>query len=162
VGYKNVSKGSNRIQTFEGGGKVAPDLLEKLASALEVSPDEVRQLAAEDYQNWLRWAEEPIRPYVVIRHMASVYERVELPDDVLEPEQAEIYAARLAREQKRTVCLVLSRKSSMYFDATGQITGRQEALPDAFSEPFAMVGGKRVQFHFSGGDVLRPIEEPGT
>jgi hypothetical protein len=33
--------------------------------------------------------------------------------------------------------------------------------PDVPCEPFAMIGGKRVQFDFSGGAVLRPIDEPG-
>ena len=49
LGYKNVSGGCNRIQAFERGGKVRPDLLGKLAEVLEVSPDQIRQLAAEDY-----------------------------------------------------------------------------------------------------------------
>ena len=37
LGYKNVSGGCNRIQAFERGGKVRPDLLGKLAEVLEVS-----------------------------------------------------------------------------------------------------------------------------
>jgi transcriptional regulator with XRE-family HTH domain len=41
VGYGNLNKGSNRIQRFEAGGKIMPDLFAKLASILEVSPDEV-------------------------------------------------------------------------------------------------------------------------
>src|SRR5690242_2016092 len=65
TGYQNLSRGSNRIQTFEGGGKVAADLLGKLATALDIRPDEVHRLATEDYREWLRWAEEPIRPHLV-------------------------------------------------------------------------------------------------
>ena len=41
AGYQNLNKGSNRIQRFEAGGKIMPDLFAKLASILEVSPDEV-------------------------------------------------------------------------------------------------------------------------
>src|SRR3954454_21930950 len=90
VGYRNLNKGKKRLQTFEGGGKVAPDLLDKLATALEVSPDEVRRLADEDYREWLRWANELVRSYVVLRFMACVYQRIELPDEALEPGPAEV------------------------------------------------------------------------
>jgi transcriptional regulator with XRE-family HTH domain len=161
VGYSNLSRGSNRIQAFESGGKVAPDLLSKLASALEISPDEVRRLAAADYRDWLDWASEPIRPHIVLRHMACVYQRLELPDDALAPEAAEAFAARLAAEKKRMVCLVLSRRLSIGFDATGKEYQRLEAAPDVPCEPYALIGGKRVQFDFDGGDVLRSIDEPG-
>jgi transcriptional regulator with XRE-family HTH domain len=119
VGYQNVSRGSNRIHKFESGGKVAPDLFARLASALEICPDQVRALAAEDYREWLAWANEPMRPYVVIRHLACIYQRIELPDDALDPEAAEAFAARLARERNRMVCLVLNRRLSVGFDATG-------------------------------------------
>jgi transcriptional regulator with XRE-family HTH domain len=40
AGYGNLNKGSNRIQRFKSGGKIIPDLFAKLASILEVNPDE--------------------------------------------------------------------------------------------------------------------------
>ena len=161
AGYRNVSRGSNRIQRFEAGDRIAPDLLGKLTEVLEIHTDEVRRCAAKDYNDWLAWASEPIRPHLVLRWMACVYQRVELPDDALAPETAEAYAAGLARERKMMVCLVLSRRISVYFDGTGQVHQRLEASPDVPCEPFAMICGKRVQFDFSGGAVLRPIDEPG-
>jgi transcriptional regulator with XRE-family HTH domain len=160
LGYRNVTRGSNRIKTFEAGGKVAPELLAKLASALAIGDDEVRRLAAEDYREWLRWADEPVRPYLVIRHLACVYERVALPDDALDPATAEAFAARLARERKRRVCLVLSRRLSVGFDVTGRMGSRLEATPDVPCAPYAVIGGRRCQFDFRGGVVLRPIDEP--
>jgi hypothetical protein len=88
-----------------------------------------------------------------------VYQRVELPDDALAPETAEAYAAGLARERKMMVSLVLSRRLSVGFDATGREFNRLEASPDVPCEPFAVIGGKRVQFDFSGGPVLRTIDD---
>ena len=67
LGYSNVSKGSNRIQAFEGGGKITPDLLGRLAEVLAIRPDEIQREAFKDYKDWLAWASEPIRPYVVVR-----------------------------------------------------------------------------------------------
>src|SRR4051812_17093587 len=42
LGYRNVTRGCNRIRKFEAGGKVAPDLLSKLAEALGVTPAEIQ------------------------------------------------------------------------------------------------------------------------
>jgi Helix-turn-helix domain len=161
AGYENLGRGSNRIHRFEGGGKVAPDLLSRLAGVLGVGAHEVRRLVAEDYRDWLAWADEPRRPYVVVRHIACVYERLELPDDALASEAAEAFAGRLAREKRRMVCLVMSRRLSVHFDADGTVSGRQEATPDVPCEPYALIGGKRFQFDFGGGEILRPIDEAG-
>jgi hypothetical protein len=93
--------------------------------------------------------------------MACVYQRFELPENARSPEAAEAYAACLARERKLMVCLVQSRRLSVYFDNLGQVEQRLEASPEVPCEPYAVIGGKRVQFNFSGGAVLRPIDEPG-
>jgi hypothetical protein len=159
AGYRNLGRGSNRIHRFEAGDRIAPDLLGKLTEVLEIHPDQVRRCAAEDYNDWLTWASEPIRPHLVLRWIACVYQRVELPDDALAPETAEAYAAGLARERKLRVCLVLSRRLSVYFDGTGQVSQRLEAAPDVPCAPYAVIGGKRVQCDFTGADVLKPIDE---
>ncbi len=161
VGYTNVTRGCNRIRGFEAGGKVAPDLLSKLAEALGVTPAEIQRALGEDYRDWLAWAEEPVRPHLVVRSMACVYQRVELPDDALDPGAAGSFASRLAVERKLKVCLVLSRRLSVWYDATGAECGRAEATPEMPCEPYAVIGGRRVQFDFGGADVLRPIDEPG-
>jgi len=43
VSYVYLSRGSNRVQTFEGGGKMARDLLLKLPEVRVAGPDEVRR-----------------------------------------------------------------------------------------------------------------------
>jgi transcriptional regulator with XRE-family HTH domain len=158
VGYGNLNKGSNRIQRFESGGKILPDLFAKLASILEVNPDEISRSLAEDYQEWLSWANEPIRPYVVMRLMACVYQQSQLPDDALTIEAAKDHAARLARDSKKMVWLVLSRRVSIGFDETGKEGLPIEATPNMPCVPHLIIGGKRVQFDFTGGNTLRQIE----
>ena len=159
LGYRNVSKGANRIRAFEGGGKVHPALLGNLADVLEIGPDEIRRLVAEDYRDWLAWADEPIRPHVVVRLMACVYQRVQLPDDALDPEAAEAFAAEVARGRRLRTWLVLSRRVSVAFDVEGKRRGRLEATPEMPCEPFAVVGGNRVQFD-DAGVAVRPIDGP--
>jgi transcriptional regulator with XRE-family HTH domain len=161
LGYRNVTKGCNRIQKFEAGGTIAPDLLAGLSDILGISPDEIRQSLGEDYREWLTWANEPVRPYVVVRYMACVYSRVELPEDALAPEAAKVFASDLARERKMMVCLVMSRRLSIGFDSTGKEYQRLESTPEMPCEPYAVIGGKRFQFNFTGDDILRPLDEPG-
>jgi transcriptional regulator with XRE-family HTH domain len=161
LGYSNLSRGANRIQAFEGGGKAHPDLLGKLAELLEVGPDEIQQHMYEDYKDWLAWANEPVRPYVVVRLMACVYQWVQLPDDALDPEGAEAFAADVAREGQMRAWLILSRRVSVEFDVEGNKRGRLEATPETPCEPYAVIGGKRVQFDFGGGMSLRSLDEPG-
>ncbi len=160
IGYQNLSRGSNRIQAFEAGGKVSPDLLNKLSEALAVSPDDVRRLAAEDYRDWLDWANEPVRPHLVLRWMSCVYQRIELPDDALEPEEAEAYASQVAKEKGLMVCLVMSRRLSVYFNSKGIAYDRKEATPEVPCEPYLVIGNKRYQLDFGGDEVPRPIDEP--
>jgi len=44
LGYKNISKGSNRVIKFERDARIQPDLFRKLAAALEISADDIRHL----------------------------------------------------------------------------------------------------------------------
>jgi hypothetical protein len=162
LGYQNLSRGCNKIKAFEAGGKVHPDLLARLAVVLEVSPDEIRGCVAEIYKDWLAWANEPIRPYVVVRLMACVYQRVQLPEDALDPEGAEAFASDVARVRKSRAWLVLSRRVSVEFDVEGMRRGSLEATTQMPCEPYATIGGQRVQFDFDDGDVgLWPIDDPG-
>jgi hypothetical protein len=91
--------------------------------------------------------------------MACVYQRAQLPDDALTVEMAKDHAARLARENKKMVWLVLSRRVSIRFDASGKADLPAEATPDMPCEPYLVIGVKRVNFDFTGGDVLRQIDE---
>ena len=60
------------------------------------------------------------------------------------------------------VCLVLSRRLSVYLDSSGRVYERKEATPDVPCVPYAVFGNKRCQLDFGGGEVLRPIDEPGN
>jgi transcriptional regulator with XRE-family HTH domain len=160
LGYKNRSRGANRIQSLESGGRVRPEFLGQLAEVLGVGPDEIRQRAYEDYKDWLAWASEPVTPHVVVRILPAIYQRVPLPDNALGPEAAEAFAAGVARERRMRVCLVRSRRVSVWYGAEGKETGRLEATLEWPGAPCTVIGGKRVQFDFGGGVGPKPIDEP--
>ena len=64
VGYRNISKFCRRWQSLQESGACDIRLLTKLAVALEVSEETVRELAGEDRRRyvaeWEAWASEPI------------------------------------------------------------------------------------------------------
>jgi hypothetical protein len=147
VGYRNLNKGARRIACLEHTGMATSDLLVNVIEALGLNWTMVERLADEDRQErlreWERWASEPVPMYLVIRLMAAVYARQGLPAEVTTPEKAEAWASTFARQHRCCVCLVLSRRWSVWIDADGQIQARTEARPGEPNMPFMQVQGRR-------------------
>jgi len=146
VGYKNVAKGANRINSFERGGNVHSDLRNKLAEVLGIDQQTVDRLMEEDrrqfFAEWNAWANEPIRPYLIVRLMAAVYSPHNLPEEIQSVEEAEVFATNLARTRHLRCCLVLSRRISVWIEADGSISGVTEAVPGEPNTPVMRIGGK--------------------
>ena len=120
-------------------------------AALDVDQATVERLAQEDLREWAAWANEPIRPYLVARAMAAIYCPVQLPDEIQSVEQAQDYASQFARHWRIRVCLVLSRRISIYYQADGSIEEVTEAVPgDEPNQPYTLIGGRRC--------MVRPTE----
>ena len=129
LGYKNLSGGCNRIQAFERGGKVRPTSSASWPRPWRSAPIRFAFMPARTTRTgWPGPASRsgpPVRPL-----LAAVYQRIELPDDALDPEAAGAFASDVARERKLRVCLVLSRRDSIWFDTEGRESGRSEATPE--------------------------------
>jgi len=147
VGYRNLSKGARRITALEQTGMGKVDLLLHVAEALNLDWLTVERLMEQDYQErlheWERWANEPVPMCLVVRLMAAVYVRKVLPEAVTTPEQAEAWACEFARLHRWRVCLILSRRQSLWLSADGLVEARTEAKPDQPNMPFMEVGGRR-------------------
>ena len=74
--------------------------------------------------------------------MAAVYVRHPIPVEVTTPEEAEAWAREFARQHHCRVCLVVSRRISVWIDAQGQVEARTEATPDNTNIPFMVVKGR--------------------
>jgi transcriptional regulator with XRE-family HTH domain len=150
VGYRNVSKGANRIARFEREGMVTDDLLAALAETLGIDLDTVESLIEQDRQEQLRaweaWVNEPVPMELIVRYMPAVYGKVPLPVDITTPEQAEAFACKYARQYSRKVCLALSRRHSVWIDAEGEVYARTEATPDDPNVPFMRLKGIKKKF----------------
>lgn len=146
VGYRNVSKGSRRISFLEGTGLAKSDLLVNVAEALNLDWTEVERLVEQDHLErlhaWEAWANEPVPMCLVIRLMAAVYTRKVLPAEIT-ADDAEALACRFARKHRLRVCLVLSRRLSVWIDGSGQVTARTEARPGQANVPYMEVKRRR-------------------
>ena len=107
-------------RTNKQGGEVHPGLLGSMAEVQEASREEIRRRAYEDDKHWPAWADEPVRSYMVVRRLTAVCRRVEVPDEAPGPEAEEAFAVNVAREWRMEVCLVLSRRASVWSDDYGK------------------------------------------
>ena len=149
-GYRNVSKGCNRIQKFEDGCDIDTELFQKLATVLDISDADIARCVAADKADWERWADEPIEPYIVIRLMAAVYSPKSIPLELHTDQEAmKQFASDFAKEKRLRVCLVLSRRLRVWFDRDG---GVERTTKDSFDESFApymRMGGKKFLLNLS-------------
>ena len=140
LGYTNIGKGARRAHELETTGKAPGDLLVKIMGVLNLDPAIVGQPAAEDHEEFLRqwneWADVPIRRYLVAKVIPGIYRRVELPGDVLTPDAAEAFATGYARDHGYPVCLVVTRRMSVWFSSDGSVITRTETRPGEVNEPY--------------------------
>jgi len=154
AGYKNVSKGANKIARFEAAGVVKEELLAALADVLGIDLEQIEQLAEQDRQErlraWESWVSQPVAMQLIVRLMPAVYARKPLPEEINTHEEAEAFACEYARENHFRVCLVLSRRHSVWVDAKGQVYARTEATPDQPNVPFMKLQGNIRTFLVDG------------
>lgn len=154
VRYRNTNKGTRRILRFERDGTIQPDLLVKVAEALGIDWGIVEELADKDRQErlreWEAWADEPIPMYMIVRYLAAVYGRKSLPDEIRTPDEAERYACGYAREHRWRVCLVLSRRQSVWISAHGEVEFRQKARPGQPIVPSSTLRDRPFWFDLGG------------
>ena len=151
-GYRNISRGSRRIHNFEAGGSIHRPLLLKLADVLKIDRAKVEALVEEDrrqfFAEWNEWANEPIRPYVVVRMMPAIYCPHDLPEEIQSVKEAEQYTADFSKKNRLKCCLVLSRKISVWFSHDGCIENVTEAVPGQPNVPHAVIGGRKCVTKF--------------
>jgi hypothetical protein len=89
---------------------------------------------------------------LIAKIIPAVCSRVPLPDEITTPEQAEAFACEYAKQNRRQVCLALSRRLSIWIDAEGKIYGRTIATPDEPNVPYMRLkgSGRRFLFGFGG------------
>ena len=152
LGYKNVSKGANKVQWFEQEGSIRDDLLLKLMKILDIEPSTVQALTAKDREEhvrqWNDWADEPVPMRIVVRYIPGLYAEVPLPKNIKTEAEAEAYCRDLAQRGSQKVFLVVSRRLTITINEEGEVTGRLQATPDFDPVPYMQVGRRKFLFHF--------------
>jgi len=130
IGYKNVSKGMNRIVDLERENIIIPEVLVKIVKALNLDREYVNSLVKkdrdEDRRKFEKWVSEPIKMYYVIRIIPAIYMSYDLPSNIKSENEAINFVAEIAKNKHKKCCLVLSRKEKIYIDEGGEIEGRFE------------------------------------
>jgi hypothetical protein len=166
IGYKNVSKGSRRIDQFERWSVIHEDLLRKLAAALDIDNQTVARLIEQDRQRYVRewneWVNTPIRPTIVLGHIGGIGWTEPLPEGITR-EAAEEYTATVAKEKNKPILLVMSRRLSIQFDRNGNRTSVNETKPGEVNVPYLVFGRRKAIFNFGTGkmQVLNEPQKPG-
>jgi transcriptional regulator with XRE-family HTH domain len=168
LGYKNATKGCNKIQKFEQRGEIHADLLRKMADSLGIDKVTIDTLIEQDRRKfvrvWNEWADQPIQPRVAVRLTRAFYKSVPLPWRVPTLEEAEAFAAETARRWNKRACLTWSRRLSVWFDSKGDVEARTEAAPGEANVPTMRLKGSTRSFVLedpsTGRTVLRLTDWP--
>ena len=118
MGYKNVSKGMNRIVDLERENIIIPEVLKKLVNALNLDHKYINSLIKrdreEDKRRFEEWLSKPIEMYYVMRIIPTIYLSYDLPTNINSEEEAVKFVAGIAKEKHKKCCLVLSRKEKYF------------------------------------------------
>ncbi len=121
MGYKSLAGACNKIIYFEERGEIPATLLVKLAAVLGIDQSTIQELMEQDHrqflEEWNRWADQPIEPYVVIRAIPGFMISKDIPPELTTHEEMEHFAADIAERFTKKVWLVLSRRTSIYNSA---------------------------------------------
>jgi len=98
LGYRNISKGSNKILRFEREGLASNEHIQKLIDVLGVELLEVQRALQEDYQDWQAWLDEPVEKELILKHKSAVYQRVEILGEIEGSEETTKYASEIAKK----------------------------------------------------------------
>lgn len=163
IGYsvRRANKGARRIGELELEGLEDPVFIVRVLDALGLDEEEARWLGQADEarrrEAWERWADEPIRPFLVIRrgpHWFMHFVRA-VPPRHRSLVDCERYTSRVLQSLNRTdrypepvtAQLVWSHRLHVLFDARGYVKRRNPvSYPSDNRSLTVAVGNKAVVF----------------
>lgn len=143
AGYRNTIKWANRICNFEREGVGEDDMIGRILDALKVDPVEVRLAVEKDTEEWETWADEPIPMQMIVHYFGAIIHIHKMPDEACSTREAAIdYGILYAVARKVRVCLIVSRRESVWISAEGE-TRVSLTRPGVPNFPYASIGGKK-------------------
>jgi hypothetical protein len=144
-GYRNRSKWAIRICTLEREGVGTGELVGNVIRALEIDHQEVQDALQKDYAIWEKWADEPVPMQMILWIAGAIIVIHHMPPEITCREDAIEYGQNYAKKNGLRVCLVLSRRESVWIAADGHMHISQ-TKPGVPNIPYASVGGKKFLF----------------
>ena len=90
---------------------------------------------------WEAWVDQPAPMQMIFRVKLTVFLSKLLPPEIISNEQAEAFACDFARQHRIRVCLVLSRRRSIWISADGEVEARIESTPEQPDLPLLRLVG---------------------
>lgn len=97
---------------------------------------------------WNDWVNQPIKPYLVVRMKWGFYVKQDLPAEVETSDDIRSYASSVAKRLNKKLCLVMSRRISMWYEEDGTCEKFTEAQPGTPNVPTMRVSGSNKDFTF--------------
>ncbi|MCK4544412.1 hypothetical protein KAU43_02635 [candidate division WOR-3 bacterium] len=149
LGYKNIGKISSKIADFEHYGNIDKELFKRIVDIIGIDKEELNKMIKMDREiaekRFEELCKQPFKMHIVIRFMAAVYGRKELPEGIKTEEEALKYAIKYAKENKRHICLNPSRKKRIWINPEGGAC-IQDLSPYSEECPYMQIGNKRFLF----------------
>ena len=143
AGYKNTIEWANKICNFEREGVGGDDMIGRILEALKVDPVEVRLAVEKDTEEWETWADETIPMQMIVHYFGAIIHIHKMPDEASSSREAAIKYGRLyAIMRKVRVCLIVSRRESVWISTEGE-TRISLTRPGVPNFPYASIGGKK-------------------
>jgi len=168
LGFKSLVGCANQIIRFEERGEIRWDLFVRLAKVLGIHGETVERLMDQDrrenLEEWSKRANEPFRPFLLIKYLTGVSAELDLPDEALNNQESmEAFASSLAELRGKAVALVLSHRISVFFGDDGKKLCTHEAAPGDPPGAAMRLSGSTKLFRFNAGadgQALRPLVQP--
>jgi transcriptional regulator with XRE-family HTH domain len=149
IGYKNLNKGARRIEQIELEGSFDKAIFREIAEALNLDHAEIENRIQIDHENFEAFLDEPVAMRMIVRLMPAVYVSNPLPDEIKTHEEATVYARGYAKSQHVKVCLILSRRITYWFDASGKGFMAETTQDSSMNSPSMKVSGRGKIFLLS-------------
>jgi hypothetical protein len=110
-----------------------------------------------DRADWEAWVNKPVPMQMILTPIPAVNLLHRMPPEIETSEEAEKYARDYAKRKGFRVCLVLSRRESVWINGDGKVIGRTFAKPGLPNIPYTTLGGGKKFLFGTSEQGFHPI-----
>jgi hypothetical protein len=143
--WRNLSKGTRRVERFEASGRADECFVQKLIGVLGLNQSRIQELLAEEDRQYQQWLDESVPMELVVRMIPAFYMTRRVPAD-LNREAAIKWALEQARSDgRRAMCLRLSRRERVWIRPGGESHRIEQVEHGTEAVPYMQIGKDRIR-----------------